>query len=506
MSSAATTTASPSDVPAKRPVWEKIGNGLVLLAYSCVVLFTVRYHEKWADEAQAWLLARDLDLKTLWFHELRYEGHPGLWHTILWMAQRVFHASYGALGYIGVGFAIAGAAVLVFKAPFPWYVRWPLAFTYVMVYQYAVISRPYTLLPLLCFAVAIFFKDQEHPWKITVVLVLLSLLILHGAVLAVCFGLLYLLEARKSWPVMDDHVRNQYFVCAAAIALTFLLLFIVLKPPPDIEEFAVKKQLAELPDAVKVQMQMPTPARKGTAIVSGAFLDFLVPSFAFLVLTAAWCFTRHRLLLFILPVGCMIALYSVVHGYAHHHGTAFLAAVTALWIAWPSEEEQDVFSRRQTWELRGMLVLLLALCTVNIWDAAVVISREYRYPYSGAEDAAKYLRSVGADRGPMFGLLYGVAAVNAYFDHNLFANNPTTYFHHGLPLPGTYLDVSELYRIRPEYVVVYSVEPDLLLREGASQLTSRGYEIVHFSDGYYLYKQGVYQREAYFILRRTHPD
>ena len=131
----------------------------MLLLYSGVVLFTVRYHEKWADEAQAWLIARDLDLKTIWFHELRYEGSPGLWHTILWIAQHWFHCPMRALGYIGVAFAIAGAAVLIYKAPFPWYVRWPLAFTYVMVYQYAVIARPYTLLPLLCFLVAIFFKD-----------------------------------------------------------------------------------------------------------------------------------------------------------------------------------------------------------------------------------------------------------------------------------------------------------------------------------------------------------
>ena len=170
----AVTPAPPQTVASERPRWEKIGNAVVLLVYSGVVLFTVRYHEKWADEAQAWLLARDLDLKTLWFHELRYEGHPGLWHTILWVAQRVFHAPYGAIGYIGVIFAIAGVAVLVFKAPFPWYIRWPLAFTYVLIYQYAVIARPYTLLPLLCFAVALFFKDREHPWRITLVLVLLS--------------------------------------------------------------------------------------------------------------------------------------------------------------------------------------------------------------------------------------------------------------------------------------------------------------------------------------------
>ncbi len=170
----ATAVASSPQKSLELRTWEKVGNAAVLLAYSCVVLFTVRYHEKWADEAQAWLIARDLDLKTIWFHELRYEGSPGLWHTILWIAQHWFHAPYATLGYIGVVCAIAGVAVLVYKAPFPWYLRWPLAFTYVMVYQYAVIARPYTLLPLLCFLVAIFFKDVQHPVRMTVVLVLLA--------------------------------------------------------------------------------------------------------------------------------------------------------------------------------------------------------------------------------------------------------------------------------------------------------------------------------------------
>src|SRR5271157_1565019 len=260
MSATANVTAVPQ--PAAPPKWESIGNYFVLLAYSAVVLFTVRYHEKWADEAQAWLIARDLDLKTIWFHELRYEGHPGLWHTVLWIAQHVFHASYAALGYIGVAFAIAGVAVLVFKAPFPWFLRWPLAFTYVMVYQYAVIARPYTLLPLFCFLVAILFKDPEHPERMTVVLVLLANLSLHGAILAACFGLLFLIAAMKSWPSLSVPVRNRYFICAAVMVLTFLFLFVILKPTPDIEEFIEKRKFAELSESAKQQIQFPSPLKK----------------------------------------------------------------------------------------------------------------------------------------------------------------------------------------------------------------------------------------------------
>jgi hypothetical protein len=503
MSAAAAVTAFPHDATPRN--WEKIGNFIVLLAYSAVVLFTVRYHEKWADEAQAWLIARDLPLKTIWFYELRYEGSPGLWHTILWVAQHVFHAPYAALGYIGVAFAIAGVAVLVFKAPFPWYVRWPLIFTYFFVYQYAVIARPYTILPLLCFLVAILFKDVEHPERMTVVLILLANLSLHGTVLAAAFGLLYLLEAVKSRAAFDDRLRNRYFLCVAAMVITFVFIGIILRPTPDNEEFVVKHQLEQLPQAEKDRLHLPTPITKLTAITSGGFLDSLTASIAFLLLTAAWFFSRHRLLVFVLPVGLMIALYSVVHGYAHHQGTPLVAMITALWIAWPSGEEASAFTVNEKWALRGMVGLLWCLCVANIWDAAVVIKREYLFPYSGSADVVKYLKSVGADRSVMFGYVYGVTAVQAYFDHNMFANIPTAYFHHGLPLPGTRMDPSELLRVQPEYVVVFTVDPQLFLPQSVQEFTSRGYEIAHFSDGYYLYKQGVYQRDCYFIFRRVQP-
>jgi hypothetical protein len=486
--------------------WWRIGDGAVLLAYAVVVAWTIRYHEKWADEAQAWLIARDLSLRDIWLHESRYEGSPGLWHTILWVAQHVFHLGYGALGYIGLVFAIAGAAVLLFTAPFPRYIRWPLAFTYVMVYQYAVIVRPYTMLPLLAFCAAICFKDLHHPERITLVLILLAILTIHGTILAGCLGLAYLIEAIKRWATFDKAVRRKYVICLTVMSLTFIFLFLILKPTPDVEEFILKKQFAQAPPAF--QNQLPGLGEKLISVTSGAFLDWFMPSLVFVLLLTAWCIWRRKWLTFLLPVGVMIAFYGAVHGYAHHHGTVFVAAITGLWIAWPDKNEERAFNSYDQLALMAVKGLLLLLCAINIWDSAVVIKREYLYPYSGAEDAARYLKAVGADRGPMFGLLFGVAAVQAYFDHNMFANNPTAYFHHGLPLYGTWLDVDLLERVKPEYVVAYtySMEPELMVQTGVGELTSRGYELVHFSDGYYLYKRSVFEREVYFIFRRSHSD
>ena len=62
---------------------------LVLLIYVVLIFIVVLNHEQWADEAQAWLLARDSSLFGLLFKNMRYEGHPPLWHLILMLPSRL---------------------------------------------------------------------------------------------------------------------------------------------------------------------------------------------------------------------------------------------------------------------------------------------------------------------------------------------------------------------------------------------------------------------------------
>ena len=472
---------------------------LVLTVWAGVVGFTLSYHEKWADEAQAWLLARDLDLYTLWFKELRYEGSPGLWHTILWVAQHVFHAPYAAIGIIGMACALAGVALMLFKAPFPRPLRWLLAFTYFMVYQYAVIARPYVLLPLLAFAAAYLFRDRQRPGRMTLVLVLMSLLTVHGILIAAGIGVAYLLEAMKARRWLGKALRLRYALCLGAMLITFLFLFVVLKPTPDVEEFVLKKEPA------KYHIVEPPKLARLESVVSGALMDYVVPSGVFLLLSGAWCFMRQRLLSFAIPTALLILLYTQLHGFAHHHGTLFLSAIAGLWIAWPTEEERQAFTTGERRATQGMIALLVLLFGINIWDAAVAIRHEYLYPYSGAKDAANYLKSVGAVGKPIFGYMYGVAGVQAYFDRNILSNMPTAYYHHGTPLNGRFLDLNEIQAANPEYLIIHSLYPDIDYGTINDALNSNRYKLVHFSDGYLLFKQVVYERQVYFIYRRNAP-
>src|SRR5438105_2551057 len=62
---------------------------IVFAIYLTLLAIAVSHHEPWMDEAQAWLLAKDLGFKELFLKYLRYEGSPGLWHLILMIPAKL---------------------------------------------------------------------------------------------------------------------------------------------------------------------------------------------------------------------------------------------------------------------------------------------------------------------------------------------------------------------------------------------------------------------------------
>ena len=250
-------------------------------------------------------------------------------------------------------------------------------------------------------------------------------LTVHGVILAGCLGLGYLVEAVKRWRELKPSTRRQYVFCVVVMALTFLFLFAILKPTPDVEVFARKKMMSQLGE--NSMMHQPGFWTKMESIASGAFLDYTLPSYLFILLAGLWCVLRKKWLTFVFPVALLMVFYASIHGWAHHHGTVTIAAITGLWIAWPTLEEQRAASEGQRWANHIMTALLAIFCAVNIWDAGVSIRNDYLYPYCGAEDAARYLRSVGAENKRIYGYLDGITGIEAYFDRNIidtFSSSP----------------------------------------------------------------------------------
>ncbi|MBI4794559.1 MAG: hypothetical protein HY790_01735, partial [Deltaproteobacteria bacterium] len=115
-----------------------------VLGFFFLGLVLLLRHEMWQDEWQAWLIAREsLSIPDL-FRNLRYEGHPGLWHLVLFLVSRV---TPNPLGMQILHLLVATGAVYVFLkySPFTRLQKILFILGYFPFYEYTVISRNYGL-------------------------------------------------------------------------------------------------------------------------------------------------------------------------------------------------------------------------------------------------------------------------------------------------------------------------------------------------------------------------
>jgi hypothetical protein len=480
--------------PSSLANWWKIADIAVLLSWIGITNFTLRYHEKWADEAQAWLIARDLDLRTIWFHELRYEGSPGLWHTILWIAQHVFHAPYAVIGYIGLAGALAGVVALLYLSPFPRPIRWLMASSYFFIYQYAVIARSYVLFPLFCLLAARQYRDARRPHLFALTLVPMAMVTAHGSLLALGLALAFAFQFMRHWAQHDRKTRDCFLFSAVGVLLMYFLLFLVLRPPPDVE--AIHQNYFNQSVIVSRSLEC----------IGGALADEKWISLAILCAFGVWCFRQRALASFLLPLALMVGLYVYVNGWPHQQGTVFLAIMTGIAIAWPTEEVRTSWGSADWLGYRILLAILSATLLYQAYVASITIRNEVRLPYSGAEDMARYLTPAVAQGKIICGYQYGMVAINAYFDHNVFSNLHRAYYHHSLSEFDPQTVFHQIRACGGDYVVLQwwdSPDEIKLGRELEAPMSRWGYLLDHASDGYMLTKAGYTYRQIYLAFKKV---
>jgi hypothetical protein len=117
---------------------------LPVAAFFALGLILLLHHEMWQDEWQAWLIARDSPSLAALFRNLRYEGHPGLWHLGLFLVSRLTPSPRGMQV---LHLLVATGAVYLFLnyAPFTRLEKLLFIFGYFPLYEYCAISRNYGL-------------------------------------------------------------------------------------------------------------------------------------------------------------------------------------------------------------------------------------------------------------------------------------------------------------------------------------------------------------------------
>lgn len=166
----------------------------VYILYALLVIYGMTNHEPWRDEAQSWLVVKNLDLAGL-FKKLPSEGHPPTWYLVLFPFAKL-GAPYVIQNILSAAFMIAGIYLLLFRSKLPILLKLILPFTYLFLFEYALVGRSYCVLVFLMSAILALYPQRfQKPWLFALCVV--AMFNTHMLIFSFCFTLscIYLLDA-----------------------------------------------------------------------------------------------------------------------------------------------------------------------------------------------------------------------------------------------------------------------------------------------------------------------
>ena len=370
---------------------------LALMGYLVAVALMVPRHEPWADEAQAWQIARSVGFFDLFRNAIHYEGSPGLWHGLLWVLVRL-HVSYAGMHWYSALIAFCGVCLAVRYAPFPLPVRLLLPFTYFMVYQYSIIARSYILVAPLLFGMAMLWPRRlEQPIPLAILISLLANTCAHGIVMALGVCCVLLLEYKNDWRESPRKGHRLIAVLIVAAGIGFAVWCFL--PPRDADwvrasSKLLKQPLPQIASLVPEKFHWVTRLAPAAQILIGMsarvvhVLGFGVSEPAFLILPV-WMFTverwyRERRLRYLIPIAMLTGFCLVTRFDFYHAGLVWLLSLFLWWITWPKD----------TSDMRHPIVvacLALFLMTQIVW-AGLAVRYDVTHAYSPDSAAAPYLQ------------------------------------------------------------------------------------------------------------------
>ena len=136
----------------KKESTHQIINIVLLLGYLVFNAILLSRHEPWRDEANVWLMGRELSPIQL-FQEIKYQGHPCLWYlSIMPFAKAGFPLR--TIEMISFLVMFVAAAIVVWKSPLHGITKAFCLFSPVFTYFYSCIARNYCLIALLLILLA----------------------------------------------------------------------------------------------------------------------------------------------------------------------------------------------------------------------------------------------------------------------------------------------------------------------------------------------------------------
>lgn len=368
---------------------------IILVTFVILSIIIGIKHEPWADEAQAWLIARDTTMHSLFFKYLHSEGHPALWYVVLKIFQ-LFGLKFKYLYIVPIIFSSIGVYVFVFKSNFPWYIKCLFPFTFFIFYQYTIVARSYCLIFPLVSILATLWKDRYKKIGLfTLILILLINCETHTYLFA---GSIYFYCLLESFIDFRKGIKKdkKVYICFILLFISFFLTLLYVFPtssthiPHQIRYYALSDSFF-------------------TSYNVDEIVKFIVSVLIFLYFAMFILKNKKDIFKFVLLILPIVIFFNFIYFKEWHLG---IITIIFIFYFWVENIENNLFVK----------IFLICICIMQIpWSVKSSLD-DYKYSYSTTNEVADFIKEYDYENLKIVNSNFYAVSVNAFFENNIFYN------------------------------------------------------------------------------------
>lgn len=359
--------------------------GILFILYAKVSLKILLYHDSYCNEAQAWLISKNLNFWGI-YKQMYWEGHPCLWHWIL-MPFAHLGFPYHTMNFISWGICLLTVLLMFKKSPLSPVANAIITFSVPLLYNYSALSRNYCLIPLALTLLAINYKSRhDHP--IRYILLILLLAWTHVVMWGMVGGLLILFyyeEIIKNHKTNTKEQKKKVYLSLLIIiaGLLFMLIPIglgvshnyLVRKEHNIEKFYILGNMATQIFPAITNLQPYVYILLGITIVFGLYeLIFYHKSFIILLFT----------------FGFNVWVYYYVYYASDQRLETFIFVIMFIfWIQTYEGKPKAIYRKILNF---CMAAVGLSLVVLNLISTKDWIEVDVDFYFSDAQNIARYIK------------------------------------------------------------------------------------------------------------------
>jgi len=368
----------------------------ISILYSILTLIGVLNHEPWRDEAQVWLIVRDLNFSEI-FSQFSVQGNLFLWYLILLPFAKLGFP-YITIQIIHWLISVSTATIFIFKAPLSKITKVVFVFSYWMIFEYGVVARDYMLTVLFLFLIASYYNTRfTNPKRHAVFIFFLFNCHILGFGAALALSIIYFIEKKNVEPIKGSKV-------SLSIIILGLLVFIAQLLPSNWYSGVASNETVPatyLPtlDSNAVWTIL-TSVENAFIPTSFNFEEIKLPLFFFLALGFFFISLIRKPFAFIFLMISVLWLFYVFitkQYYERYTGLILVFIIFTMWLKEYYVATNIFITSRFSNNLNQSILdssfntfLVLSLI-VNSMTGLSSIRKEYLYSFSGANEVATYI-------------------------------------------------------------------------------------------------------------------